>query len=85
MERGFAVAGSVPEAADTPAEVLTRASDAGLIRSDSAAVLTGLFRRARYSSYPMTSADSDAAANALTRMRADLDLLAARGGQRSAS
>jgi hypothetical protein len=84
MERGFAAAGSVPEAADTPAEVLTRASDAGLIRSDSAAVLTGLFRRARYSSQPMTSADSDAAASALARMRADFDLLGAGGGQRSA-
>jgi hypothetical protein len=84
MERGFAAAGSVPAAADTPAEVLTRASDAGLVRSDSAAVLTGLFRRARYSSQPMTSADSDAAASALARMRADLDLLGAGGGQRSA-
>jgi hypothetical protein len=84
MERGFAAAGSVPDAADTPAEVLTRASEAGLIRSDSAAVLTGLFRRARYSSQPMTGADSDAAASALTRMRADLDLLGARGVQRSA-
>jgi len=81
MERGFAAAGSAPEAADTPAEVLTRASDAGLIRSDSAAMLTGLFRRARYSSQPMTSADSDAAASALARMRADLG---AGAGQRSA-
>jgi hypothetical protein len=84
MERGFAAAGSVPAAADTPAEVLTRASDAGLVRSDSAAVLTGLFRRARYSSLPMTSADSDAAASALARMRADLNLLGTGGGQRSA-
>lgn len=81
MERGFAAAGSVPDAADTPAEVLARASDAGLIRSDSAAVLTGLFRRARYSSQPMTSADSDAAASALARMRADLGLLGAGDGR----
>ena len=82
MERGFAAAGSAPEAADTPAGVLARASDAGLVRSDSAAVLTGLFRRARYSSQPMTTADSDAAASALARMRADLGLLGAGGGQR---
>ena len=81
MEHGFAAAGSAPEAADTPAEVLTRASDAGLVRSDSAAMLTGLFRRARYSSQPMTSADSDAAASALARMRADLG---AGASQRSA-
>ena len=72
MERGFAVAGSAPAAADTPAEVLTRASAAGLVRSGSAEVLTGLFRRARYSSQPMTSADSKTAASALARMRADL-------------
>jgi hypothetical protein len=44
-------------------------------------MLTGLFRRARYSSQPMTSADSDAAASALARMRADLG---AGAGQRSA-
>ena len=73
MERGLAVAGSAPAAADTPAEVLTRASDAGLVRSGSAEVLTDLFRRARYSSQPMTSADSKTAASALARMRADLD------------
>jgi hypothetical protein len=72
MERGFAAAGSAPAAADTPAEVLTRATDAGIVRSGSAELLTGLFRRARYSNQPMTSADSDAAATALDQMRADL-------------
>jgi Domain of unknown function (DUF4129) len=77
MERGFAAAGSAPTAADTPAEVLTRASEAGLIRSGSAGTLTGLFRRARYSSAPMTSADSAAAAAALDQMRGDLTQSAA--------
>jgi Domain of unknown function (DUF4129) len=72
MERGFAAAGSAPAAADTPAEVLARAADAGIIRSGSPELLTGLFRRARYSEDPMTSADSGAAATALTQMRADL-------------
>jgi hypothetical protein len=72
MERGFAAAGSAPAVADTPAEVLTRATQAGLVRSTSAAALTGLFRRARYSAEPMTSADSDGAASALAQMRADL-------------
>jgi len=72
MERGFAAAGSAPAAADTPAEVLTRASRAGIVRSGPAEVLTGLFRRARYSTEPMTSADSGTAASALTQMRADL-------------
>ena len=72
MERGFAAAGSAPSAADTPAEVLARAAGAGIIRSGSPATLTGLFRRARYSADPMTSADSGAAATALAGMRADL-------------
>jgi len=73
MERGFAAAGSAPADADTPAEVLARAADAGMIRSSSPEVLTGLFRRARYSAEPMTSADSGAAASALAQMRADLE------------
>jgi hypothetical protein len=72
MERGFAAAGSAPAAADTPAEVLARAAEAGIIRSGSPEQLTGLFRRARYSAEPMTSADSGAAATALDQMRADL-------------
>jgi hypothetical protein len=72
MERGFAAAGSAPAAADTPAEVLARAAEAGIIRSGSPGVLTSLFRRARYSADPMTSADSGAAASALAQMRADL-------------
>jgi hypothetical protein len=72
MERGFAAAGTAPAAADTPAEVLSRASRAGLVRPGPAETLTGLFRRARYSTHAMTSADSRAAADALTAMRADL-------------
>ena len=72
MERGFAAAGSTPAVADTPAEVLARATRSGLVRPEPAETLTGLFRRARYSSYPMTSADSRKAADALTEMRADL-------------
>ncbi len=73
MERGFAAAGSAPADADTPAEVLARAAGAGIIRSSSPEVLTGLFRRARYSAEPMTSADSGAAASALAQMRQDLE------------
>jgi uncharacterized protein DUF4129 len=72
MERGFAAAGSAPVAADTPAEVLARAAGAGLVQSGSAHQMAGLFRRARYSSEPMTGADSAAAAAALDQMRADL-------------
>ena len=79
MERGFAAAGSAPAVADTPAEVLARATRAGLVRSEPAETLTGLFRRARYSTYPMTSTDSRIAADALTEMRAGLDRSAGLG------
>jgi Domain of unknown function (DUF4129) len=72
MERGFAAAGSAPAAADTPAEVLARAARAGIVRSGPGEVLTGLFRRARYSTQPITSGDAGAAASALAQMRADL-------------
>jgi Domain of unknown function (DUF4129) len=72
MERGFAAAGSAPTVADTPAEVLARATRAGLVRAEPAETLTGLFRRARYSTQPMTSTDSRVAADALTELRADL-------------
>ena len=72
LERGFAAVGSAPAAADTPAEVLTRATEAGIVMSDSAGVLTGIFRRARYSTQPMTDVDSGQAATALAQMRAEL-------------
>jgi Domain of unknown function (DUF4129) len=73
MERGFAAAGSAPVAADTPAEVLDRATRSGLVRPEPAQALTGLFRLARYSTFPMTSADSRSAADALAEMHADLE------------
>lgn len=79
MERGFATAGSAPAAADTPAEVLARATQAGIVRSGSARALTGLFRRARYSTEPVTSAGAAAAASALAQMRADLESRAEAG------
>ncbi|HZR50494.1 MAG TPA: DUF4129 domain-containing protein [Streptosporangiaceae bacterium] len=73
LERGFAAAGSAPRGADTPAEVLARAASAGLIRSRSAADLTGLFRRARYGTEPMTAGDAATAELSLDHMRAELD------------
>jgi uncharacterized protein DUF4129 len=73
MERSLADAGSPPRLADTPAEVLSRATASGLVRSAPASTLTGLFRRARYSSHPMTEADRAAAIDALAQVRADLD------------
>ena len=77
MERSLADAGSPAQAADTPAEVLARAATGGLVRSESASTLTGLFRQARYSSHPMTEADRAAALAALAQVRADLGVEAA--------
>jgi hypothetical protein len=73
MERGFAAAGSAPAVADTPAEVLARATGAGIVRPGPAEALLTLFRRARYSTEPMTATDAHAAAEALTQLRADLE------------
>jgi hypothetical protein len=72
MERSLADAGSPPRLADTPAEVLGRATAGGLVHSGWAGTLTGLFRRARYSRHPMTEADRAAAIGALAQVRADL-------------
>jgi hypothetical protein len=72
MERSLAEAGSPAEAADTPAEVLARATAGGLVRSAWASTLTGLFRRARYSGHLMTEADRATAMEALVQVRADL-------------
>ena len=73
MEDSLAAAGSPPAAADTPAEVLARASAGGLLLSAAADTLTRLFRRARYSTLPVTESDRMAARDALGRLRADLE------------
>ncbi len=73
MERSLADAGLPPRLADTPAEVLGRATASGLVRPAAPATLTGLFRQARYSSHPMAEADRAAAIGALAQVRADLD------------
>ena len=73
MEHGFAAAGSAPAEADTPSEVLARATGAGIVQLGPAEALITLFRRARYSTEPMTPADARAAGETLHRLRADLD------------
>jgi hypothetical protein len=72
MERSLADAGSPPRLADTPAEVLSRATVTGLVRPAPATALTGLFRQARYGSHPMTEADRATAIDALAQVQADL-------------
>ena len=73
MERSLADAGLPPRMADTPAEVLSRATASGLVRPAAPATLTGLFRQARYSSHPMAESDRAAAIEALAQVRGDLD------------
>jgi uncharacterized protein DUF4129 len=72
METSLARAGSPPSAADTPAELLRRAAAGGLIHSAAADTLTGLFRRARYSTHPVTEADRASALAALAQLRTEL-------------
>jgi hypothetical protein len=72
MERSLAAAGADHEAADTPDEFLGRAVSAGLVRGAAAGELTGLFYEARFSAHELTSAQRDAAQQALEQLAADL-------------
>lgn len=72
MERSLAAAGADHEAADTPDEFLARAAAAGLVRGAAAGELTGLFYEARFSAHELTTAQRDAAQNALEQLAADL-------------
>ncbi|HEY2575022.1 MAG TPA: DUF4129 domain-containing protein [Streptosporangiaceae bacterium] len=83
MEQNLAGAGAAPAAADTPDEVLSRATATGLIRSAAADELTGLFRRARYGGLDMTEADRAAAQEALAQLRAELGSQSNGAGHRS--
>jgi Domain of unknown function (DUF4129) len=72
MEQALAGAGAAPSAADTPAEVLGRAAEGGLIRSSAADDLTGLFRQARYGGRDIGEPERAAAQGALARLESDL-------------
>jgi Domain of unknown function (DUF4129) len=56
----------------TPGELLTRATEAGLVRGTAAGRLTSLFYEARFSSHPLGHGQRDAAAQALDELAADL-------------
>jgi hypothetical protein len=72
MEQTLARAGTARAAADTPYELLLRAADQGLIRTDAATRLTALFYEARFSSHPMPPTRRDDAQQALTELAASL-------------
>ena len=72
MEATLAEHGSPRRETDTPGELIARAANAGLIRSDASEILTDLFRQARFSGHRMGERDVRAAESALNRLRADL-------------
>ncbi|KPC87787.1 membrane protein [Streptomyces sp. NRRL WC-3753] len=65
MEDALAASGVRRQASDSPADLLTRAADAGFAPGPAGPRLTALFREARYSSHPMDGSHRAAAAAAL--------------------
>ena len=65
MERSLAESGLGRRASDSPADLLQRAGEAGLLVGLAPQQLAALFREARYSTHPMTGAQLDRARTAL--------------------
>jgi hypothetical protein len=72
METTLAERGTARGVAGTPGELLTRATEAGLVRGTAAGQLTALFYEARFSSHPLGHRQRDAAERALDELAADL-------------
>jgi hypothetical protein len=72
MEESLAAAGSPRLAADTPEELLARAVGEGVTRTPAAAVLTRLFREARFSPHTLGGHQRSAAESALADIARDL-------------
>ena len=72
METSLAERGADRGIAGTPGELLTRATEAGLVHGTAAGRLTSLFYEARFSSHPLGHGQRDAAAQALDELAADL-------------
>jgi hypothetical protein len=79
METSLAERGTARGIAGTPGELLTRATEAGLVRGTAAGRLTALFYEARFSSHPLDHRQRDAAEQALDELAADLAGAAAAG------
>jgi uncharacterized protein DUF4129 len=73
MERSLADRGTARAVADTPDELLARATRSGLVRGTAAARLTALFYEARFSTHPLDHRQRDAAEQALNELAAALD------------
>jgi Domain of unknown function (DUF4129) len=72
METSLAERGTTRAVADTPDELLARATQSGLVRGSAAARLTALFYEARFSSHPLGRSQRDAAERALDELAAAL-------------
>ena len=72
MESSLAERGAARAVADTPDELLARATTSGLVRGTAAARLTALFYEARFSSHPLGRGQRDAAEQALDELAAAL-------------
>jgi hypothetical protein len=72
MEASLASAGTARGAAETPDELLERASRSGLLRGGAAGRLTALFYEARYSSHALPASAREEAAEALDAISAEL-------------
>ena len=88
MENSLAERGTTRAVADTPDELLARATTSGLMRGTAAARLTALFYEARFSSHPLGRGQRDAAEQALDELATALlargDDSARTGGDSSA-
>jgi len=70
MEHSLAERGTARAVAETPDELLARATESGLVRGTAAARLTTLFYEARFSSHPLGRGQRDAAEQALDELSA---------------
>jgi hypothetical protein len=68
MEQSLAERGAARAVADTPDELLARATQNQIVRGTAAARLTALFYEARFSSHPMDQAQRHAAEQALNEL-----------------
>ncbi len=72
MEDSLATAGTARAAAETPDELLARATSSGLLHGPAAAGLTALFYEARFSTHPLSGTAKADAAAALDEISAEL-------------
>ncbi len=80
MERSLATAGTARAAAETPDELLARATGTGLLRGRAATQLTALFYEARFSTHPLPDRAKASATAALNEISAALRNTAALTG-----